>query len=704
MNRTGNRIWDLMTMGVCYYPEHWPKDTWRSDLERMKDAGVDCVRIAEFAWNITEPEEGVFCFDFFREFLDLCAQIGVRVIFCTPTATPPAWLSEKYPEVLNCRIDGTPYRHGCRRHYTHNAPVYRRLCARIVRKLAENFATHPAIIGWQIDNEFNCETDVFYSEADSVAFRAYLKRKFQSLDRLNAALGAVFWNQTYSGWEQLYVPRLTVKNNVNPHLQLEFYRFISQSVVEFCDMQADILRQYVKPGDFIVTNGMFSNIDNHRLTRECLDVYAYDSYPNFAYGLSSYGESVLDDRKWSHNLSMVRSICPHFAVMEQQSGANGWNTGMLAPAPRPGQLELWAMQSVAHGADYISFFRWRTCCFGTEIYWHGILDYDGRDNRKLAELKTFRRHLRALDSLCAAEFCTPFALVRDYDNEWDAQLDACHNSVDKASAAGLFEASQLHHTPYNIVCLGQPNAGEQLAKHAVAIYPHPVMMDAPRVDVLREFVKNGGTLIIGCRAGYKDMEGHCVTLVQPGLLSDLTGTQVCEFTFCSPAEESIRVQCGGESVSAPLFNDVLTPLGNARILAEYENGFYRGGAALVENRIGKGRILHWGSVFTCEVASLLFSYTGILEPFADVALAPPEVELVMRSDAGKRWLFALNYQPKPEDIELKRPVTALYDGVVASGVYTLAPFGTAVFGWDACADAHSGCPTDYYSNDHNKRQ
>lgn len=134
--------------------------------------------------------------------------------------------------------------------------------------------------------------------------------------------------------------------------------------------------------DFITTNGMFGNLDNHRMEDECLDVYTYDSYPNFAYCLCEDPKHSddLNDRKWSRNLTEVRSICPHFGIMEQQSGANGWNTRMEAPVPKPGQMTLWAMQSIAHGADYVSFFRWRTATMGTEIYWHGILDYDNRDN------------------------------------------------------------------------------------------------------------------------------------------------------------------------------------------------------------------------------------------------------------------------------------------------------------------------------------
>ena len=175
MRKPQNFQWKEMTMGTCYYPERWSRELWQDDLQRMKAAGITVIRVAEFAWNKVEPEEGVFTFDFWDDFLDLSEKLGMKVIFCTPTATPPAWLTEKYPEVLNADIQGNLYRHGTRRHYNYNSPKYRELCARITEKFASHYGPRKNIIGWQIDNELNCEKDVFYSESDTKAFRLFLK-------------------------------------------------------------------------------------------------------------------------------------------------------------------------------------------------------------------------------------------------------------------------------------------------------------------------------------------------------------------------------------------------------------------------------------------------------------------------------------------------------------------------------------------------
>lgn len=684
MKKQQNYQWNEMTMGTCYYPEHWDRSLWQDDLRRMKDAGITVIRIAEFAWNKTEPEEAVFTFDFFDEFLDLCLKEQMKVIFGTPTATPPAWLTEKYPEVLNGREDGVLYRHGGRRHYNYNSRKYRELASIIVTKTAEHYGKHPAIVGWQIDNELNCETCEFYSEADTLAFREFLKEKYKSLDELNEAWGTVFWNETYTSWEQIYVPRPVLSKGYNPHLHLDYFRFVSESAVNFCKMQAEIIRRYKKEEDYITTNGMFWNLDNHRMEKECLDVYTYDSYPSFAFGLDRDPKNAddLNDRHWTKNLAEVRSVCPHFGIMEQQSGANGWTTRMEGPAPRPGQLTLWAMQSVAQGADYISFFRWRTCTFGTEIYWHGILDYDNRDNRKLAEVKDFYSKLKTLDCMCGSEFTAAFGLLKDYDNAWDTEVDVWHRRVHEASEEEIFAASELNHTPYNVIYLQKDTSLEELSGYPVLFYPHPVIMTEDRTLLLKEYVAQGGTLIIGCRSGYKQENGKCVMLPQPGLLRELTGSDVRDFTFASGAEEPVWADWNGQRLEMPLFHDIMEPAEDAdggKVLAVYDGSYYKGKAALIEKKTGKGRTLHLGSTFSRDNVKMLLDYTGVLEPFSDIIEAPEGVEIVQRMKDGKKYMFVLNFQSQPQEICAKRELRALYDNMKVKGGIKLEAYETGVF-------------------------
>ena len=662
-------IWNQMTMGVAYYPEHGDRSLWRNDLERMLEAGISVVRIAEFAWNIIEPEEGVFTYVFFDEFLDLCQEMGMKVIFCTPSATPPAWMQEKYPEILNSDENGILYRHGGRRNYNYNSKLYQMFVTRMV----ENEGAHYA------NNELINALPEFHSESDTFAFRVWLKEKYGTIRALNHAWGTNFWNQTYNEWDEIFCPRKTIVNGKNPHTYLDYYRFVSDSAIAFCKMQADILRIYLKDGDYITTNGRFPNLDNHKMTREALDVYTFDSYPDFAQSLHDSFRKPLNDRAWTRMLTEIRSISPHFGVMEQQSGAGGWVSRVPQPNPRPGQLKLWAMQSVASGADFISFFRWRTCSYGTEIYWYGILDHDNRDNRKLKEVKDFYQDFRKLDPLCGAENRAAFALLRDYDNHWDTNTDLLHGAVSEKSEEEIFIASEVNHTPYDMLFLQPDTNVEKLSKYPVVIYPHPSLINKERVKLLEQYVKKGGILVLGCRSGHKDMDGHCVMMPQPGLLRDLTGTDIQESTFPSPLEEDVYAMIGDEKMETPVFNDVLIPLEGTRVLATYANSYFAGEGALTEHLYGKGKVLHLGSAFSRNNTKQIFDYLGITEPFADMIEAPSDVQVILREKEGRKYLFVLNYMPEERTIVLKNKMRSVFCDVMAEGEIKLEKYKAEVY-------------------------
>lgn len=671
-----------MVLGTCYYPEHWPENLWEEDLERMMECGIQVIRIAEFAWSKVEPYEGVFTYEFFDRFLDLAREKGMKVIFCTPTATPPAWLTEKYPEVLNGTIDGVLFRHGGRRHYNYNSPVYQEKTRIITEAFASHYGPHPAVIGWQIDNELNCERDEFYSESDTAAFRVFLQKKYGSLDKLNEAWGTTFWNQTYTDWKEVHIPRTTPSNNTNPHEVLDYTRFISDSACRYAKLQSDIIRKYVKPGDFITTNGLFSNLDNQRMAGESLDFIMYDSYPNFAFTKENYEKfsATLQDRMWSRNLTEVRAVSPNFGIMEQQSGANGWNNRMAAPTPKPGQMTLWTMQSAAHGADYVSYFRWRTCTMGTEIYWHGILDYSGRENRRLREVREIHRKFQAISEAAGSRYEARTAVLKDYDNIWDAQLDIWHGDVDRLSQQSLFLAAQKSHTPMDYVYLREDTTAENLKKYQVIFYPHPVIVNQQRAAILEEYVEAGGCLVLGCRSGYKDMTGKCVMDRLPGLLAKISGTDIPEYTRVNPDDEPVYIDWDGIRLEAAVFNDQLEPLtADAQVLGRYENCYYAGTPGLICNVLGAGKVYYFGAAFTEETARVFLEKLGAASPYADVLELPWECELAVREKDGRKYYFVLNYKKTPVKIQVKEALVDLYTGETVSGQAELEAFGTKVY-------------------------
>lgn len=665
-----------LTLGVCYYPEHWDRSLWRDDLRRMKAYGIEVVRIAEFAWSKLEPHENEFHFEFFDEFMDMALEEGMKVIFCTPSATPPAWMSHQYPEILNADLDGHLIHHGLRRHCNLNSEKYRFFVARITEKLAEHYSKYPNIVAWQLDNEVNCECDVYYSESDHRAFRDYLQQRFGTLDELNQAVGAVFWNQTYTDWEEVYLPRRTNAGKMgNPHMDLLQKRFISETVIRFFRMQAEIIRRYTKA--YVTTNGLFGHLDYQKLVGEVLDFITYDNYPNFAYErtLNISKQNGVRDRNSSYNLTRTRAISPIFGIMEQQSGPSGWNFRMEQPAPKPGQVRLWTLQAIAHGADYVSYFRWRTCTFGNEIYWHGLHDYCNQPNRRTQELECTYRDIQKLQEVCGQEYVAELALLKDYDNEWDAEEDVWHSETDRISYDGWFLACQKKHIPYDMIYVDDETELEKLLRYKAVVYPHAAIFTEKRAALLQEYVKQGGIVIMGCRTGYKDLNGICYMMPMPGFAAPLCGAEVEEFTFLSPYDEMQYVTLAGQRVSAPCFNDILR-VTDGEVLGRFENNYFAGKPAVTVKSMGKGKVYYFGAAFAEDTARaflelLQMKMPGNLEEMLEL---PEEVELAVRGNT----VFLLNYSDKPMEVRCRRECCDKITGMQYGEKFTIKGYDAAV--------------------------
>ena len=670
-------------LGVCYYPEQWAEGLWEDDFSRMRTLGFSVVRMAEFAWSIFEPSEGSFCFDFFDRVMDLAHRSGLRVILGTPTATPPAWLTAKYPEVLNVSQRGVAYHHGQRRHYTYNAPIYQELCQRIARQLSRHYANHPALLGWQIDNELNCEVDVFYTEADQRAFRIWLQARYGGLERLNEAWGTSFWNQTYTDWQQVFLTRLTPSNEPNPHQTLDEKRFFSDSAINFAQLQAEAIREF-DTTHWITTNGLFGHLDSHRLTRDVLDFFSYDSYPQFAHVEPDTGSEAFNallDRRWSWNLSVARGISPNFAVMEQQSGPGGWVSTFGQPTPKPGQMRLWTYQSIAHGADMLLYFRWRTAAYGSEIYWHGINDYSNRPNRRVAEAAQIGRELAiAGSSIVGSAYQAKIAIVKDYANDWDGELDNWYGPLAHQSTREWFTALQQSHIPADVLYFQSITTLADLSRYAYLVYAHPAIMTDSTAELLRAYVQQGGTLILGCRTGYKDSAGHCPMRPMPGPVAELCGITIEDFTRISSSQQAPSICWTGQTTSliADAFNEVImVESEGVEVVATYNEdaGYYAGKPALIRRPCGQGMVYYYGAAFNVGTARAMMHTLDLASPVNRQLTLSPEIELSIREDQrGNRLLFLLNYAGKPQLIQVHQAMTNLLSGETLEGEVSMAGY------------------------------
>jgi beta-galactosidase len=413
-----------MRLGTCYYPEHWPEDWWADDARRMAEMGLSRVRIGEFAWSRIEPEPGRFNWGWLDRAVETLHSAGLGIIMGTPTATPPRWILDTHPDMLALDAMGRPRRFGSRRHYCFSHEGYKAECARMVTALTTRYGHHPAVVAWQTDNEYGChDTAISYSAAAASAFRTWLAAKYGTVDALNRAWGNVFWSMDYSAFSQIAGPNLTV-TEPNPAHVLDWRRFSSDQVVAFNRAQIDILRA-ASPGRDIIHNfmGFFTQFDHHAVGRD-LDIASWDSYPlGF---LEQFSMFTIEEKQryarqghpdiaaFHHDLYRGCAKDGRWAVMEQQPGPVNW--ARFNPAPLPGMVRLWTLEAMAHGAEFVSYFRWRQAPFAQEQMHSGLLRPDRVDDTGAHEARAALADIATIGPVGPPP--KSVALVFSYEADW----------------------------------------------------------------------------------------------------------------------------------------------------------------------------------------------------------------------------------------------------------------------------------------------
>ncbi|MFV2035080.1 MAG: beta-galactosidase [Halocynthiibacter sp.] len=414
------------TVGVCYYPEHWPEETRAEDAAQMAAIGLSWVRIGEFAWSRLEPRPGHFDWEWMDRAIETLGAAGLKVVLGTPTATPPRWMLHKWPDMLAVGADGNSRKFGSRRHYCFSHQGYRDECARITRLLAQRYGRNPTVQAWQTDNEYGChDTTLSYSQSALVGFRDWLAQKYQSPQKLNTAWGNVFWSMEYSEFDEIELPNLTV-TNPNPSHALDFRRYSSEQVVDFNRIQTDILRQFTDAP--LVHNFMARTTDfDHFKVGADLDIASWDSYPlGFLEDRSDQSDEWIrrfmrqgdpDFQAFHHDL--YRAVGRgRWWVMEQQPGPVNW--APYNPAPLPGMARFWAWEAYAHGAETVCYFRWRQAPFAQEQMHAGLLRPDGAPGAGLAQARQGAEELKTIGDI--DQQAADVALVFDYESAWGWEI------------------------------------------------------------------------------------------------------------------------------------------------------------------------------------------------------------------------------------------------------------------------------------------
>jgi len=677
-----------MQFGADYYPEHWvypyagtaeaPESRWDRDAELMVAAGMNVVRMGEFAWGLYEREEGVYDFAWMRRAMDVMHRHGLRVVLGTPTAAPPVWMGQKYPETLPVDEKGLVMHEGTRRACCMNSHVYWEASRRMVTALAQALGNHPALIAWQIDNGLGGHrTSSSFNEETKRGWVDWLQAKYETVDRLNDMTGSRFWGQVFASFEQVPMPRYAPTVH-NPALVLDWMRFSSDTIVAFARMQADLLHELTPA--LPVTNNLraLSRNFDHFDVAESLDFIGMDSDAT----IKSRSSEIACGLDMMRSLKKTGTRLPDnqegFWVLEQKAGNVNWQE--VNSLVRPGVVRLFTYQCISRGASGVLFFFWRQPRIGSERFYGGVLSHDGRgENRVYKEISQVGEEIKLLAPVLSqtkvvAETCILFS----HENEWAQQLHPQPNSnFNQREHLQLFYTA-LHDR--NIpVDFARPT--EDLSKYKLVIAPSLHLLAGGEADRLRLYVHNGGTLVGTFNTGLTDEHQVAPDNGYPHDLMDVFGLEVLEFDPLPPGEENHLTFKSAFPTShlhpARIWCDLIEPK-ECQVLATYAKDFYAGRPAITMNTFGAGKAIYVGTMSHAHFYSDLIVWLRQICNLFPLLKVPDSVEVSMRQKDDTRIYFLLNHQNSPIRIQFYKPMHDFLTGNTFTGNYDLPPHGVLV--------------------------
>ena len=661
-------IFDRFWYGVCYYPEHWDAATRADDARRMQAAGINVVRMAEFAWDLMEPSEGVYDFSLFDATIRTLGSFGIKTIMGTPTAAPPRWLSLKHPEIRRVTDRGVVLDHGSRQHACHMNPVFKRHAKTITRAMTQHFAANTDVIGWQTDNEFHCHFSECHCDSCQVCFGEFLHQRYGSIAELNQAWGNAFWAQTYTDFSQIRTPRDQTPTWQNPHQRLDYVRYLSAGVTAFQYDQVELMRT-ANAAWWITHNGLFGNIDYHGKFSADLDILGVDIYPMFSSPQDrAHVSAAQSDR--------TRGFAGNFIVPEHQSGPGGQN-GYLLDTPEPGEVRAATYATIGRGCDSLLFFRWRTARFGAEMYWYGLLDHDDVPRRRYAEAAQIGHEIPKFERDLLGTHVAIDCAVAHQPLEVDA--------ADRAYGIGLPSPGDfawgVHRELHDLGhAVGFVHPRDDLSELKLYVIPGWAPFDDAWVAPLRAWVEAGGTLILGARSGTHRLSDMQVpALSQPAAFAELAGIRINEFgRQNASAARPLSFKLGATTIASALFYEQLA-LHGAEAIATWNERHLAGSPAMTRHRLGKGSVIWVGTCLTREVFSAL---VPTLTTYANVKPVitglPAGCSVSQRVGPGRTLTFVTNHTSVPQTMQAPAGTDVLTGNVHPAGMLNLTPYGVVV--------------------------
>lgn len=610
-----------MYLGVDYYPEMWDSSEMEKDLDNIADLGCNVIRIGEFCWHMEEPQEGKYDFSYLDRVTESAKKRNLKVIMGTPTATIPAWLAKKHPSILSEFENGSKRAFGGRHVFCLNSPIMYEYTEKIVTRLAEHFKDESAVAAWQIDNELGHEgSDICYCDNCKRAFRSYLAEKFNGdIERLNETYGTVFWSQQYNSFDEIPLPAPTITTH-NPALRLDWERFRSKSVADFCDFQIGILKKII-PGAVVTHDfpggGLTKHTDYSRVA-EKLSVVSYNNYPVWGGQPRPISPSDI-----AFGLDFIRGLRGEsFWVTEAIIGAQGHD--ITGYTPRPGQAVMWSYQAIAHGCCAVIFFRYRGATKGAEQFCRGILDADNIKRRRYFEVKSFFKDAKRLAPAAEHPIESEAAIVYDYDSLAALRIQRLSTVLDvPGEAARIYSRFFSRNINADVI-----PADRDFSRYKLLIVPQMIVHKEKFYKRITDFAACGGTVVLTYLTSVKDCDNNLVFGKPIPLgFSETLGVTVTE---TESLQQGQRFPVTGKGIMSgtdgfgSVFREMLETDG-CEVLFSYADSFYKDFAAVTRKKTGKGVIYYIGCGLDEETEAALYD-TVISDSGLSGEITEPGVE------------------------------------------------------------------------------
>ncbi|MFD7280640.1 beta-galactosidase [Streptomyces sp. NPDC059862] len=657
MPETTPRGLTRLAFGGDYNPEQWPETVWQEDVRLMREAGVSMVSVGIFSWALLEPEPGVYDFGWLDRLLDLLHENGIRVDLGTPTVVPPVWFYRAHPEALPMTADGTRYEFGSRGAICHSNADYRAAAANITTRLAERYGSHPALAMWHVHNEYGVPVSACYCDSCAAHFRRWLGATYKTVDAVNEAWGTAFWGQRYTDFEQINPPRLTPTVG-NPGQALDYKRFADATIRENFRMERDILHR-LSPGVPVTTNFMTAlsqcdSIDYWAWGRE-VDLVTNDHY------------LITDGRRTHVNLAMAadltRSVAGGAPWLLLEHSTSGVNWQARNPAKAPGQMARNSLAHVARGSEGAMFFQWRQSRRGAEKFHSAMLPHGGTDTRVWREVVELGASLDTLGPIRGTRTQADVAVLWDWHSWWAQNLDwrptEDHDARERADT--FYEVLYDRHLT---VDFAHPEA--DLSAYPLVVVPALYLMTEAAGLNLKEYVENGGTLVVSYFSGIVDEHDAVHEGAYPGPLREVLGLTVEEFSPLLKGEKVRITGPDGAELGADVWTEFVVPRG-AEAVWTYADGLTAGRPAVTRHRLGEGTAWYVSTRLGTDGLDALLGRAAEDARIAPRADLPHDVEVVRRTGESGTFLFAVNHTAADAKVPLDTSGTELLTGERAAG-------------------------------------